>query len=224
MGRRIQHMDLLKRPDVTLCEFKKGDYIIRQGEKVEFLYLLVSGTCRRTTITEKGDEIIFGIKKPSDDIIRSLVGVLVLYSNGISANDFIADTKCNCYRIPKQTFLGYVQDKPDILNRLIHLAMEGSRELASSFQARQEGKVANRLCELLLKNAQQRQGKLLVSKEYSNLNQISRFLGVHRVTVARIIKALKEEGVIYKEEDGIVILDKEKLISYAKADRIIDYG
>lgn len=146
-------MDLLKQPGVILCEFKKGDYIIRQGEEVEFLYLLVRGTCHRATITEKGDEIIFGVKKPSENIIQSLVGVLILYTNGISANNFIADSKCSCYKIPKNTFLDYIQDKTDLLNQLIHLAMYELRELASSFQARQEGKVANRLCELLLRNA-----------------------------------------------------------------------
>ena len=216
-------MDLLKQLDVTRCEFKKGDYIIRQGEEVEFLYLLVKGTCHRATISEKGDEIIFGVKKPSDNLIQSLVGVLVLYTNGISANNFIADSNCDCYRIPKQTFLDYVQDKTDLLNQLIYLAMSEFRELASTFQARQEGKVANRLCELLLKNAYKNQGKFVVSKEYSNLNKVSRFLGIHRVTVAKVIKALKEERVIIKEENGIVILDEEKLISYAKAEKNIAY-
>lgn len=216
-------MDLLKQPDVIRCEFKKGDYIIRQGEEVEFLYLLVKGTCHRATISEKGDEIIFGVKKPSDNLIPSLVGVLVLYTNGISANNFVADSNCHCYRIPKQTFLNYVQDKTDLLNQLIYLAMSEFRELASSFQARQEGKIANRLCELLLKNAHENQGKLVVSKDYSNLNKISRFLGIHRVTVAKVIKALKEERVIIKEENGIVIFDEEKLISYAKAEKNIAY-
>jgi len=216
-------MDLLKRLDVIRCEFKKGDYIIRQGEEVEFLYLLEKGTCHRATISEKGDEIIFGVKKPSDNLIQSLVGVLVLYTNGISANNFVADSKCSCYRIPKQTFLDYVQNKTDLLNQLIYLAMSEFRELAGSFQARQEGKVANRLCELLLKNAHENQGKFMVSKDYSNLNKISRFLGIHRVTVAKVIKALKEERVISKEENGIVILDEEKLISYAKAEKNIAY-
>ncbi|MCO5384794.1 hypothetical protein [Desulfosporosinus sp.] len=48
-------MDLLKMPGVVYCEFKKKSYIIRQREKVDSLYYLVSGTCYRTAITEKGD-------------------------------------------------------------------------------------------------------------------------------------------------------------------------
>ena len=52
---------------------------------------------------------------------------------------------------------------------------------------------------------------------------MSRFLGIHKVTVAKIIKALKMEGIIDKEKEGIVILDKDKLASYAKAEKTIDY-
>lgn len=214
---------LLKNPKVVLCEFKKGDYIIRQGEEIELLYYLESGTCHRTAFTEKGDEVIFGVKKASDSFIKSVLGVLILYSNGIASHNFIADCKCRCYRIPKKIFLEYVQDKPDILNELISMAMTELRELASSFQARQEGKVANRLCDQLLKNAQHKEGKILVNKDYSNLTKMSRFLGIHRVTVAKIIKALKEEGIIDKDEAGIVILDEKQLARYAKGEKTIDY-
>ncbi|MEG6522322.1 Crp/Fnr family transcriptional regulator [Desulfotomaculum sp. 1211_IL3151] len=216
-------MDLLKQPGVVRCEFKKGEYIIRQEENVQFLYYLEKGTCHRTTFTEKGDEIIFGVKKPSPKFIQSLVGVLILYSDGISMSNFIADSNCSCYKIPKDTFLQYVQDKPDILNELIFMAMRELRELANSFQARQEGKVANRLCAQLLKNSQTKQGKLLVNKDYSNLTKMGRFLGIHKVTVAKIIKALKEEGIIDKEKEGIVILDEIQLASYAKGEKTINY-
>ena len=213
---------LLKGSGVVSCEFKKGDYIIRQGEEIQYLYYLVTGTCYRTTYTEKGDEIIYGIKK-SNNSFQSLIGVMLLYSNGISKNNFIAKNNCSGYKIPKETFLRYVQDKPDILNQLLYMVMKEYEELIDSFQARQEGKVPNYLCEQLLKNAQDKQGKLLVNKDYSSYSKISRFLGVHKVTVAKIIKALKDDGIIDKEKDGIVIIDKKRLKSYAKGEKTLDY-
>lgn len=216
-------MDLIKMSGVVYCEFKKNEYIIRQGEKVDFLYYLVSGTCYRSTITEKGDEIIYGVKESSkNNLIHSLLGVLVLYSDGVSTNQFIARSKCCGYKIPKETFFDYVQDKPDILTKLLKLAMWELRELAGSFQARQEGKVANRLCNLLLKNAQIKQGKLLIDKEYSN-SKISQFLGIHKVTVSRILRVLKDEGIIDKQKEGIIILDEKRLENYAKAEKMMNY-
>jgi CRP-like cAMP-binding protein len=214
---------LLEYPDVVKCKFKKGEYLIRQGEKVEYLYYLDKGSCYRTTVTEKGDEIIFSIKEASDNFTQSLAGVLILYSDGYSMSNFVAKVSCDCYRVPKGLFLQYVQDKPDLLQQLLTMAMSELRDLADTFQARQEGKVANRLCELLLKNSTLKDDKLLVSKDYSNNAVIGRFLGIHKVTVAKIIKALKEEGVILKERAGIIILDKERLTKYANAEKMIDY-
>lgn len=219
---RKSPMDLLIMPGVLYCEFRKNDYIIRQGEKVDFLYYLISGTCYRTTITEKGDEIINGVKESNNNFIHALLGVLVLYSDGISRNQFIARSKCCCYKIPKEIFFEYVQDKPDILTQLLKMTMWEHRELAGSFQARQEGKVANRLCNLLLKNAQTKQGKRLIDKEYSN-STISRFLGIHKVTVARILRVLKDEGIIDKQKEGIIILDEKRLKDYAKAEKTMNY-
>ncbi|TGE34968.1 Crp/Fnr family transcriptional regulator [Desulfosporosinus fructosivorans] len=215
-------MDLLKIPGVVYCEFKNNGYIIRQGEKVDSIYYLVSGTCYRTSITEKGDEIIYGVKESNKSLVHSLLGVLVLYCDGISSNHFIARSKCCCYKIPKEIFLQYVQDKPDLLTELLYLAMWELRELAGSFQARQEGKVANRLCKLLLIKAQTIQGKRLINKGYSN-SEISRFLGIHKVTVARILRVLKDEGIIDKQKEGIIILDEDRLDNYAQAEKMMDY-
>lgn len=215
-------MDLRKIPGVVYCEFKNNGYIIRQGEKVDFIYYLVSGTCYRKTITEKGDEIIYGVKESNKSLVHSLLGVLVLYSDGISSNHFIARSKCCCYKIPKEIFFEYVQDKPDVLTQILHMAVRGYRELAGSFQARQEGKVANHLCNLLLKNAQIKQGKRLIDKEYSN-SKLSQFLGIHKVTVSRILRVLKDEGIIDKQKEGIIILDEKRLENYAKAEKMMDY-
>ncbi|MFZ7101074.1 MAG: helix-turn-helix domain-containing protein [Peptococcaceae bacterium] len=220
--RREQHMDLTEMPGVTYCEFKKGSNMIEQGEKVEYIYYLVSGTCHRLTITNKGNEIIYGTKE-SKDFIKALVGVLVLYSpDGRSISNFIAKSKCYCYRIPKNTFFHYVRNKPDILTKLLCFALWEYRELYNTFQYRQEGKVPNRLCELLLKNAQNKHGKLVVAKAFSN-SEIGRYLGIHKVTVAKILKALKEKGIIEKHKEGILVLDQAQLIAYAQSEKILHY-
>lgn len=214
-------MDLLKMPEVVYCEFNKDDYIIYQGEKLEFLYYLVSGSCYRLTVTENGCETIYGVKEPSKGV-QSLLGVLTVYSDGISSNNFIAGTECSCYRIPKETFFKYVSDKPDILNELLRLAMWELRKVAGSYKCRQEGKTANRLCRLLLENTQDKRGDLIVSKKYNNV-RMSQFLGVHEVTISRILRALIKEGLIKRKKDGLHILNEEKIKIYANSEEDVKY-
>lgn len=215
-------MDLLKMPGVTYCEFDKNAEIIRQGELIDSVYYLASGTCYRKAITEKGDEIIYGVKESNNNFVYSLLGVLILYSDGMSVHSFCARSKCCCYKVPRQVFFEYVQDKPEILTQLLIMAMKELRTLAGSFQARQGGKVANQLCDMLLKSARLDPEKRLICKRYSNL-ELSQFLGAHKVTVARILRVLRDERIIERNKEGITILDARRLESYARSEISINY-
>lgn len=209
-------------PGVTYCEFKKGETIISQGDKVEYIYYLISGICYRTEINAKGDAITYGTKQ-SGDFIKSLIGVLMLYSNVSSSAHFIAKSKCCCYKIPKDVFFQYINDKPEMLSQLLYLAERGYGHLLSLFRSKQEKTIANLLCELLLNNAVLKEGKLLVNKTFSNNAEIAGFLGIHKVTVSKILKTLKTEGVITKEKEGVIILDEEEMSRYAKVEKTIIY-
>lgn len=220
--------DLLKLPGVVYCEFKKGTCIIRQGDKLDAVYFLISGVCHRKTINKKGDEIIYGVKESgpqggvNPDFVQSVLGILILYSDGVSSCNFCASVKCCCYKIPKDVFLHYVHDKPAILTRIVQLAMRELRSLAGSLQARQEGESANQLCRLLLKHAARETDGVMRVKGLSNLD-ISQFLGIHKVTVNRILRALKEERVIDTGRQRVVILDEKLFLEYAEAVRRLDY-
>lgn len=215
-------MELLQLPGVTYCEFEKNACIIRQGERVDAVYYLLSGTCYRKAVTEKGDEIVYGVKESNSSFVQSLMGVLILYSDGISMHNFCAQSKCCCYKIPKDIFFEYVKDKPEILTQLLYMAMKELRTLAGAFQARQGGKVANQLCGLLLKKARRSLENQLIFKDCSNM-EISQFLGVHKVTVARILRVLRDEGIIGRRKEGLVILDERRLTYYANQEKNIDY-
>jgi len=215
-------VELLKMPGVTYCEFKKGSTIIQQDEKVEYVYYLTGGTCYRMKITEKGDEIIFGIKEPNQRIY-SLIGVLVVFGDGFTDSRFVAKTTCYCYKIPKKVLLHYISDKPDILMQLLKMAMMEYRRLSLMFQARQKGKIGNWFCALLLAGAKDINGKLWANKAYSNNAEVSRLLGIHKVTVAKIIKKLKEDGIINKCKEGIEIIDQEQLMNYANFECNLKY-
>ncbi|AET70364.1 cAMP-binding protein [Desulfosporosinus orientis DSM 765] len=217
------YMELINMPGISYCELKKGTTLVEQGERIDYIYYLVSGTCYRRSITEKGDELIINIKE-AGDFVGSLVGVFALYTeNRTLRNSIITATRCYCYKIPIETFSQFVEDKPEILTELLKLFTTYYREVLFNLQARQEGKVPNSLCEFLINKAEIKHGKLIVPKKNSSNAEISRLIGIHRVTVAKIIKALKNKGIILKENEGIVILDKEEMMRYVRAEKILNY-
>lgn len=204
-------------PGVTLCRFKRGDYLIRAGEQVEYVYYLLKGTVYRESVTDAGRERILS-SKASGDIVQSLVGILILYrrpDTGVSSNDFIAHTNCACYRIPKDVCMEYLRRRPALLEDVVRTAMDEYMRLMALFQVKEEGHVAGQLCNLLLERGRETEQGVLVSKKFTNV-EMAKFLSVHKVTVARILRVLKEEGSVARTTEGLLLKNPEKLQQYAE--------
>ncbi len=203
-------------PGATLCRFKRGERLIYAGEKIEYLYYLQKGTVYREFVTAAGKDSVFSLRTGGSEV-RALIGLLALFrtSNAGYANcDFVAHTGCVCYRIPAEICLAHLRRHPDLLEEALRLAMEEYDYLLELFQARQEGGVAGRLCGLLLERACEDEAGSLVPRACSNV-EIARFLSVHKVTVSRILRALKEEGAVERTPRGLLLKDPERLRGYA---------
>ena len=204
-------------PGVTQCRFKRGAYLIRAGEQVDYVYYLLQGTVYREMVSASGRISILS-SKASGSIVQSLVGILVIFrreGSHISRNDFIAHSTCICYRIPVQVCMNYLRQHPDLMEEVAYTAMDEYNKLMLLFQAKEEGCVASRLCGLLLERSKPTEAGLLVSRKLTNV-EMAKFLSVHKVTVARILRALKEEQLILRTADGLLLLEPEKLRQYAE--------
>lgn len=213
---------MFKHLSIGTKKFKKGDVIIRQGDPMEYIYLLESGTCYRHMVTDKGDTIIYAIKKPGNTV-SSLLGVLNLYNRDEGSSfSFVARTSCKCQCIPVERFQEWAEQKPDVLKDLLILASDNSLELRHAFRSFQEGRIANRLCRILMNCSEKTNDGLIISKDYT-FAEMASMLGVHHVTVSRIVRSLCDDGVLQKQKQYLKILDAEKLARYADNEERLPY-
>ena len=197
---------MFKHLSIGTKHFNKGDVILRQGDSVEYLYLLESGTCYRHMVTDKGDTIIYAIKKPGNTV-SSLLGVLNLYNRDeTSCFSFVARSACQCQCIPVESFREWVENQPAILKELIILASDNPLELRHAFRSFQEGRIANRLCRILMNCSEKTKDGLIITKDYT-FAEMASMLGVHHVTVSRIVRSLCNDGVLQKQHQFLKILD-----------------
>lgn len=213
-------------PGVTTCHFKKGEALIHAGEKLDYIYYLKKGSVERELITASGKESVLS-NKSSNGIVRSLVGILILYRkdrNGYALNEFVAKTDCICYKIPALACMDYLRQHPDLLEETLVMAMEEYSAMETRFMVKHEKNAAAHLCQFLLNHATCGcdEEVSVLSKKYTNV-EISKLLSIHVVTVARILRALKEEGVISRVENGIAIYNREALAEYANEERVLNY-
>ena len=72
---------------------------------------------------------------------------------------------------------------------------------------------------MLLRQATASNDGLYLPKKLSNVS-ISHQIGVHQVTVAKIMSYLQKEAIIQRTPQGIQILDSQKLQAYADGEKM----
>lgn len=213
-------------PGVTQCKFKKGERLIRAGEPIDYVYYLIKGSVYREVVTDKGYESTLSRKGGSNDIASSLVGVLAVYNRntgGTSTSDFVAHTDCTAYRIPVETCKEYLLQHPALLEAVLYCSLDEYTRVLQMFQSRREGTGTARLCALLLERSKVLEdGRMAVSRKCTNI-ELSKLLSIHKVTVSRMLRALKEEGVVERASEGLIILEPERLKQYANNDLVLEY-
>lgn len=216
------NIDELKSIAANIRIFKKNEVILEQEEKVDFVYFMLEGSCYRSYITDKGSSIIYEVKV-ANDTVGSFLGVLSLYTpDQKNLYRFTAKEECNCLVIPLDSFISWTESTPDLAIELLKMAMEQYRNLQKSFQAYQEGRNANRLCMALIQKSGIKDGKHILDKK-NTLVEMASSLGIHAVTVSRIMRVLCEQGILTRTSQGYVIEDINELYQYACNQKKLKY-
>jgi len=176
-----------------------------------FAYFLDSGFCSLAGMTRDGREHIF-LYFPG----QRIVGFMQLMPVDVEEGAHIiitAKTPCVVYRVTREQFQGFLDD-PFFQRYMLHVLAENYMNLIKHYQSGQDQCATCRLCGLLLDYAEEEGGRLRMPA-YFNMAELSRYLGVHTVTVSRIVTQLKQRGYIEKQGHRIVLTDPsglEKLV------------
>ncbi|MEE0206912.1 MAG: Crp/Fnr family transcriptional regulator [Peptococcaceae bacterium] len=202
--------------------FQKGENIITQGDPIGPVYYLSHGICTRNFITDRGDEIIYD-KRAADGTSHCLLGVLSLFLLTPSHNTNItAQTECICHTIPSEDLRYFLKKDPEILSELLVMAVNRYHFLNLNFISKQKRCTANRVCSLISDHLVEAEGNYYLSKQLNN-TKISKYLGVHRMTIVKIMKQLRLNNIIKDSPDGYQIINLEQLMKYARDEETLKY-
>lgn len=210
---------LCESESAVLCRFSPGQYLIKQDDPVEYVYYLVEGYCERIEINEFGEEVLFNTKNPNDGL-GTLVGLNNLWvPTGVSFSSFVAKDDVLAYRIEASKVKQELQKYPEILDEIITMNLSNYLALRALFKVHHERCTPNMLCELLLNSLVETEQGLFISKKLTNV-KASRQLGVHQVTIAKIMSYLQKKEVLQRTSGKIQILDLEQLTEYAEGKKM----
>ena len=203
--------------------FNKNDYIIRQGAEVDYAYFLVSGKCKVSNLSYKGDTIVYDMRH-ADRSIRCFLGVLSSYRlERVHRTSFIAYTECYCYRLSRDDIRGYMLEHPDVLDAFMSLVMERYALLEDNYFFKQARNTPGQVCSAIMTYMEFREGMYWMSPEMTN-TKISRLTGANRVTVVRIVQELTRMGLLEKTADGTRITDIDAMNAIVRGDKQVKYN
>lgn len=192
-----------------LINFSEGESIIKLGDVVSYYYYLVSGICARTIPTSEGDEIIMEYFHDGD-----MLGLRLRQFGEESVSEFVARKPCCCYKIPWQDVEKCIREDSDLCYALYQKSTWEVDFWAMSWLVKALGGGISLLCLALYAQAKlQQDGSYLVDTMFTNM-ELSKYCGVHPVSISRFMTQLSREGILERKKSGIQILDMKKLVSY----------
>lgn len=189
--------------------YKKGELLIKIGDKPPGLFLLKEGMVRQYAISQSGEELTINIFKST-----SFFPMAWIVNDSISSHYFEAMTDVIVWIAPKKDSLEFLKKEPDVLLDLVKRIYAGLDGYFMRMEHLMIGSAQARLVAELLIYAR-RFGKQKENSIEINFKLTERDLasqsGIARETVSREIQKLKQKGLISFQTNILVIKDLHKL-------------
>ncbi|MDQ5932571.1 MAG: hypothetical protein QG649_656 [Patescibacteria group bacterium] len=194
--------------DYPVVHYGKGELLIRPGDELETIFLLVSGHVIEYDISSAGNEVVVNTFKPGAYFPMSL-------AINHNHNDYFFETASSVtMRVaPAQDVVEFIRLHPDVCFDLLSRVYYGTDGLMRRMAHLMGGKAKSRLVfELLNASARFGQknesgGSLIPLTE----KDIAKRSGLSRETVNRAMSVLKQDGLVEVRTGSIFIPDTSRL-------------
>jgi CRP/FNR family transcriptional regulator, cyclic AMP receptor protein len=192
---------------VTKRRYKRGELIVEQGKKSNFLAIVLTGRARVVTTDSRGREVILATMNPGD-----YVGEMSLIDNQPHSATVRAEVQTDVLILGRMEFARCLPENTSmayaVMRGLVLRLRHADRKIESLALLDVYGRVAR----VLLEAAQPDKEGHLIIKERVSRQDVAKMIGASREMVSRVMKDLEDRGFIESAEDGTTVI-KERLHS-----------
>ena len=199
--------DFLSRAVSEIRTFHKGEHVVRQGDPIAFLNLLVEGIVRTEMITAEGNlvEIEF------IEAVRPLAPAFIFSDRHRFPVDAIAMDRSVVYMIPKPIFLKEMMLNETLLRNFLRLNSNMTVFLSGKVQMLSIKSLRAKLSLYILENTTPDQNSFFLKRTQT---QLAEYFGVQRPSLARTIGEMINDGVISLYKRELTVLNRKKIEHY----------
>ncbi len=188
----------------------RGTVLYDYAQPWEGCYFLEEGCCALSVVTHTGEDrtlLYFHGTRPVG--FMHIMGVVQASQTAIPVL-ITTKTPSVLYRLSAAALTSLLEKDKDFSQYMNQVLAENFHQLLRRFHAALDEDATQRLCRMLLEFAQP-DGDALVMPPFFTHVEMSRYLGLHTVTVSRIMSHLKGLGYVAGKGRRIVLLNRSGL-------------
>ncbi len=183
----------LKKSPHQILHKQADDYIARRGDDCTNLTMVVEGQVCTSASNQDGKELI----------IDTYTGPFILVAGLIFSEttkypvNAVAQTECTILHVDRATFIGWLHSDKQMMYNFINIISNRCQHLGCLLYNVGLLSLKERVTEYLK-----------VHKKIKNVEALSRFMGVARTSLSRVLSEMKAEGMIERTTEGIVLIER----------------
>lgn len=191
----------------TTKMYKKGEFIYKERENSNYVYLVYKGKVKGVKIDEFGKELIITINKDDD-----IFGFSALFEGSRNYESAVAMESVEIMSVSKITIQEILKNNYQLSLDIFQLINENLTEVKDQLLQMAYGSMRRKTAKTIIKFAHKMMQKPTDSINISR-RDLASVAGIATESLIRTLTDLKKEGVIEIEGRNIRIVDLEKLES-----------
>jgi CRP/FNR family cyclic AMP-dependent transcriptional regulator len=190
-------------PTVQHRFYPRHSFMVRANEKTNGLYVIVSGKAKVSIEDGQGREATLSLIGPSE-----FFGELSFIDEKPRSASVQALEPCEVLCIPKPALMACLAQNFDVMMLMLRYVVARVREANLKIASLALMDVHGRVASLLMEVAKDVNGAWVVD---TGSEEIARMVGASREMVSRVLKEMREGGLIRRDKRKIVVLDRESM-------------
>lgn len=186
---------------VVKRRFRRGECIVEQGEKSNFLAMMLTGRARVVTSDARGREVILATMNPGD-----YVGEMSLIDNQPHSATVRAEVQTDVLMLARPEFARCLSENTAMAYAVMRGLVQRLRQADLKIESLALVDVYGRVARVLLEFAPPGQDGRRIIRERVSRKDVAKMIGASREMVSRVMKDLEDRGFIERAEDGSTVI------------------
>ena len=193
-------------------QFTRGEMLHCEGDAVERVLLLTSGSVKITKLGRAGEEVILRLAVPGD-----VLGAVGLFSCGMHCTTAEVFRVCRALVWERRGFEDLVERFPVLHRNSVAILEQHLRELEDRFREVATARVGPRVALQLLRLVKTIGRPVNAGVEISlSREDLAQMTGTTLFTVSRLLSAWEARGVVRPRREAVAICDVQKLCAISQ--------